>query len=96
MNLFLNVKRRGVDNEVAPILFILSAPDELRVKVTIAPLISDAHGVLLLALQDRLELRRGDILPLGFIVLKGLNGLGFLAIYYFSEASWLATDWIIL
>ncbi len=36
MDFLLDVKRRGVDDEVAPILLIFPAPDELRVEVAIA------------------------------------------------------------
>ena len=35
MNLFLNVKRRGMDNQIRPILFVLAAPHQLRVQIAI-------------------------------------------------------------
>ena len=33
VDLFLDVERRGVDDEIAPVLLILAAPDELRIEV---------------------------------------------------------------
>ena len=36
MDLFLNIKRWGLDDEIASILLILAAPDELRVEVRVA------------------------------------------------------------
>ena len=48
VDLFLNVERRRVDDEIAPVLLILPAPDELRIEIAIAPLVSDANRILLL------------------------------------------------
>jgi hypothetical protein len=36
VDLLLNVERRGVDDEVGPILLVLPAPDELRVEIAVA------------------------------------------------------------
>ena len=50
VDLLLDVERRRVDDEVAPVLLILAAPDELRVEVAVAALVGDAdRGLLLLA-----------------------------------------------
>ena len=76
VDLFLDVERRGVDDEVAPVLLILAAPDELRVEVAVAALVGHAHRALLVLLHDGLIFGRGDVLPLGLVVLEGLDGLG--------------------
>ena len=47
VDLLLNVERRRLDDEVAPVLVVLPAPDELRVEVAVAALIRHADGVLL-------------------------------------------------
>jgi hypothetical protein len=36
MDLLLNVERRGVDDEIAPVLLILATPDELGIEVGVA------------------------------------------------------------
>jgi hypothetical protein len=43
VDLLLDVERRGVDDEVRPVLLILAAPDQLRVQVAVAPLVGHAH-----------------------------------------------------
>ena len=45
MDFFLDIERRSVDDEVAPILLILAAPDELRIEVAVAPLVGHADRV---------------------------------------------------
>ncbi|WP_238946560.1 hypothetical protein [Vandammella animalimorsus] len=40
-DLFLDVQRRGVDDEVAPVLLVLAAPDQLRIQLAIEALL---HG----------------------------------------------------
>jgi hypothetical protein len=47
VDLLLDVERRRVDDEIAPVLLVLAAPDELRVEVAVAALVGDADGVLL-------------------------------------------------
>ena len=74
MDFFLNVKRRGVDDEVAPVLLIFPAPDELRVEVAIA-LVARLDRMLLFLLHDGLILRGGNVLPLRFVVDKRLHAL---------------------
>ena len=64
LHLFLDVERRRVDDQVAPVLLVLAAPDELRVEVAVAALVGDADRVLLLLLHDGLIFRRGNVLPL--------------------------------
>ena len=41
VDLLLDVERRRLHDEVGPILRVLAAPDELRVKVSVAPLVGD-------------------------------------------------------
>ena len=73
MDFFLDVERRGVDDEVAPILLVFPAPDELRVEVAIA-LVAGLARLLLFLLEDGLIFGGGDVLPLGFVVDEGLDG----------------------
>ena len=65
-----------MDDEVAPVLLVLAAPDELRVEVAVAPLVGDADRTLLRPCrQDRLVLGGRDVLPLGLVVRERLDGL---------------------
>ena len=75
MDSFLDVERRGVDDEVAPVLLVLAAPDELRVEVANAPFVGHTHGILLRLLQRGLVFGRGDLLARGLVVLEGFDGL---------------------
>ena len=70
--LFLNVERRCVDNEVAPVLLILAAPDKLWVKVGIAR-VANLLGLLLFLLQHGLKLRRRDVFAL-LLMGEGFDG----------------------
>src|SRR5262249_18825235 len=72
----LNIERGGVDDDIAPVLLILAAPYKLRVKITVAALVSNRDGILLLLLQDGLELRGWNVLPLGSVMLERLYALG--------------------
>ena len=79
VDLFLDVDRRGVDDEVGPVLLVLAAPDQLRVEVAVAALVGDAHGRLLVLLHHRLVFGGGDVLASGVVVLEGFDaerGLG--------------------
>ena len=76
VNLFLDVEGRGVDDEVAPVLLVLSPPDELGVEVSVAWVVH-LDGFLFFGPKDRLKLRRWDVLALVGLVFKGLYGLGF-------------------
>jgi hypothetical protein len=69
MHFFLNVKRRRVDYEFAPIFFILAAPNELRIKVAVAAFVGDAQRALVGLPHDGLIFRRRNIFPLGLVVL---------------------------
>ena len=75
MDLFLDVERRGVDDEVAPVLLILPAPDELGIEVGVA-WVADGLGILLRLLDDGLMLGGGDVFPFRLVVLEGLDGFG--------------------
>jgi hypothetical protein len=52
----LDIKRRSLNDQVGPILFVLTAPNELRVEIAIAPLIRDADRGLFLIAHHRLKL----------------------------------------
>ena len=99
MDLFLDVERRSVDDEVAPVLLVLAAPDELGIEVGVAG-IADLLRVLLLLLQHGLILRRRDVLPLGLVVRKRFDrllGCGFLGHdYLLPVAGCTVADAIIL
>ena len=75
VDFFLDVERRRVDHEVAPVLLILAAPDELRVEIAVAALVGNTDRVLLLLVHDGLKLRRGNVLPLVGVVHEGFDGL---------------------
>ena len=75
MDLFLDVQRRRVDDEVAPVLLVFAAPDELRIEIRVARL-ADPLGVLLLLFQHGLVFSRGDVFALGLLVLEGGDSLG--------------------
>src|SRR5947199_4661012 len=64
-----------MDDEIAPILLILPAPDELGIKVRVAR-IADLLRSLLLLFQHRLELRSWNVLPLVGVVLEHLDRFG--------------------
>jgi hypothetical protein len=68
LNLLLDIERRSMDDEVAPIQLVLAAPDELGIKVPVARAV-DLLRVLLLFFQHGLIFGRGDVLPLGLVVL---------------------------
>ena len=74
VDLFLDIERWGVNDEVAPVLLILAPPDELRVEVPIAPIVRHTHRRLVLVPGDRLELGGRDVLP-RVVVREGLDGL---------------------
>ena len=74
MDLLLDIKRRRVDDEIAPVLLVLAAPDQLRIEVSVARIV-DLFRVLLLLLQYGLEFSRGNVFPLGFIVREDFDRL---------------------
>ena len=78
MDLFLDVERRSMYDEIAPVLLILAAPDKLRIKITVTPLVRHAYRVLLVLLHHRLIFSGGNILACRFVVLEGYDGLGVL------------------
>ena len=65
---------RGIDHKVRPVLFILAAPDQLRIKVTVAALVGHADRAFYLLCQNRLMLGGGDIGAGRLVMLEGLNG----------------------
>ena len=76
MDLLLDVERRRVDDEVAPVLLVLAAPDELRVEVAVAALVGDADRALLApsASTDWI-FRRRNVLARRLVVRERLDGL---------------------
>ena len=89
VDLFLDVERRRVDDEVAPVLLVLAAPDELRVEVAVAARIATRLGVLFLLLQHRLKFGRRNVLPLGLVVRERLDGLFFRLAGFLGHADFL-------
>src|SRR5438034_3631994 len=75
MDLLLDVERRRLDDEVAPVLLILAAPDELRIEIAVAPFVGGTPRFLRLLLDDGLVLRGRDVLALRLLVLEGLDPL---------------------
>ena len=79
VQLLLDIERRRRDDQVRPVLLILAAPDQLRIKIAIAALIGQPDRRLVLRRHHRLQLRRGNILARGAGVFERLNrkrGLG--------------------
>ena len=74
VDLLLDVERRRVDDEVAPVLLILPAPDELGIEVGVAR-VAESFRFPLLFLHHRLVFGRGDIFSFGLVVAKRLDGL---------------------
>jgi hypothetical protein len=70
VHLLLDVERRRVDDEIAPVLLVLAAPDQLRVQVGIARVANLLRLLLFSRLDERLLLRRRDVLALGLVVLE--------------------------
>jgi hypothetical protein len=54
MHLLLDVERRGVDDEVAPVLLILPTPDELGIEVAVARILA-ALGTCFVSAQNMSE-----------------------------------------
>ena len=52
VDLFLDVERRGVDDEVAPVLLILPAPDELGIEVGVARILRRTRRLLAFSMTD--------------------------------------------
>src|SRR5438094_1316554 len=75
MDLLLDVERWRLDDEVAPVLLVLAAPDELRIEIAVAPLVGGTPRFLRLLLNDGLVLRGRDVLALRLLVLEGLDPL---------------------
>src|SRR5665213_444370 len=75
MYFFLDVERRRVDDEFAPVLFILAAPDELGVKVAVAAFIGDAENLFEFLLLDGLIFGGGDVFAVIGLMGEGFDGL---------------------
>src|SRR5437867_7153754 len=84
-DLFLDVQWRSMHDEVAPVLLVLAAPDELRVEVTVTPFIRDTNRALCFLLHHRLIFGGGDILAPRFVVLEGDDSLGVFAVGFFGH-----------
>ena len=93
MHLLLDVEGRGLDDEVAPVLLVLAAPDELGVEVAVAALVGDAQRLLGLLLDDRLVLGRRDVSPLGISVAVGLDALASRRLGFLRHQFVLARGW---
>ncbi len=70
VHLLLDVERRRRHHQIAPILLVLAAPDELRIEVAIAPLPGHPQRALLLLFHQRLVLGGGDVLARVVAVLQ--------------------------
>ena len=76
MDLFLDVERRGRDDEVGPIRVVFAAPDELGVEVAIAAFVGDLDGRLVRLAHEGLVFDRRQVLALG-VVAEGGDGFAF-------------------
>src|SRR6266568_6582380 len=73
MHLLLDVERRRLHDEIAPVLGVLATPDELRIQIAVPPLVRDLDRALLLFAQDGLVLGVRNVLPRGRAVLERLD-----------------------
>ena len=76
VDLFLNVQRRGLDDQVGLVLLILAAPDQLWVQIAVAAFVGELDRRLVLIPHDGLELRRRNVLARG-VVGEGFDLDGF-------------------
>src|SRR5262249_51841526 len=67
MDLLLDVERRSRHNQAGPVLIILPAPDELRIEIPVAAVVSQLDRRLLLLPHQRLVLDSRQILPLRLV-----------------------------
>ena len=75
VDFFLDVERRRVDDQLAPVLLVLAAPDQLRVQVGVARVAHLPGGDVLLR-GNGLLLDRGDVLAPGLVVGEGFDVFG--------------------
>ena len=75
VNFFLDVQGWRVDHQVAPVLLVLAAPDQLRVQVGIAR-VADLLGGNVLLRRNRLLLDRWNVFALGRVVGEGFDVFG--------------------
>ena len=64
VDLLLDEQRRGLDDQIGRVLFVLAAPDQLRVEVAVAPLEGDADRRPVLVGHEGLRLGRRRVAPL--------------------------------
>src|SRR5665213_2479369 len=76
MNFLLDVDRRRVHYQIAPILLILATPYQLRIQITVAPLVRDAQWVFRILLNDALVFGGRYVQPFCFVVDECLDRLG--------------------
>jgi hypothetical protein len=89
----LDVEGRGLDDEVAPVLLVLAAPDELGVEVAVAALVGDAQRLLGLLLDDRLVLGGRDVPAPGLGVAVSLDLLASRRLAFSRHHPHLASGW---
>ena len=75
VDFFLDVEWWCVDNQVAPVLLVLAAPNQLRVQVGIAG-VADLLGRRLVLLHKGLLLSRRKVLALGLVMREGFDVFG--------------------
>ncbi|AEO46714.1 hypothetical protein F11_01220 [Rhodospirillum rubrum F11] len=73
VDLFLDIKRRGLNDQFRPIPLVLAPPDQLRVEIAVAAVIGDANGGFHLFLHHRLQFGGGDVDPLRILVGQRLD-----------------------
>src|SRR5690349_2871663 len=74
MHLLLDVDRRSLNDEVAPVLFVFPAPDELGIEIGV-PRIPQRARSFVSSFKYRLMLCCWNVFPLVGAVLEGLHGL---------------------
>jgi len=76
MHFFLDIEGRRLHHQVRPVLYVLAAPDQLRVQIPVAPLIGNPQGCQFIIPHHGLKFGSGDILAACLIMGDGVNAFG--------------------
>ena len=75
MNLLLDIERRRRHNQIGPVLFVLAAPNQLRVQIAVTALVGHSNRCLLVRPHHRLIFSRRNVLARCFVVRQRLDCL---------------------
>jgi hypothetical protein len=75
MDLFLDIERRGGDDEGEPVGDVLVAPDKLGIEVAVAASVGDLDGGFVFLPHERFVPGGGEVFALGVVAERG-DGFG--------------------